>query len=433
MSPRIYQVPVSTAPIVHVAEPAPEVLAHSRAEWGRLGRRLAAIQPAAVGRGLLAIVTALLVLAVVVGTWPALLPFVLGGVIAYAVLPAVDRLDPYMPRIVASILCVLAVVAAIVATLVVVLPPLALGVVRLVSDLPTRDEVDRAIGDLSAYLGSFPEGRAVLVPILYDAVDAIRTNLQTVTGDGGTLGRQVVGAFLGLAGAALTGVLALIVLPSWMLSVINSRRENRRELQTRIAASIRPDALAVVRIVDRVAAAYIRGFVVTGLAVAALTWLGIRLSEQFGVTPTPQPLPIAVFAGVTQLIPDIGPFFGFLPALILLPLAPDRAVAYLVIYVIARKIAGGLIGDRVMAPALNVHPAILVPAIVALSNLGLVWLFAAGPVVAITADLIRYVHGRLSDPPRPAGVLPHEVVEPVPAAPATAARVPVAYRAMNAR
>jgi hypothetical protein len=54
------------------------------------------------------------------------------------------------------------------------------------------------------------------------------------------------------------------------------------------------------------------------------------------------------------------------------------------------------------------HPAILVPAIVALTQFGLIWLFLAGPLVAIVDDLVRYAHGRLSEPPKPAGVIPGE-------------------------
>ena len=419
---------------MHIAEPPPGTLEQSRAEWRRLGRRIAATSPAAVGRGLLTVAAIAIVVTVFTSTWPALLPFLLGGVIAYAVLPAVDRLDRIMPRWLAATLCVLVVGVSLVAVAVIILPPLAIGVVRMVAELPSRDQIDRMIADASAYLGSFPEGQAVLVPLLNDAVVAIRESLQSANADGGTIGTTVVNALLGLAGAAVTGVLAFIVLPSWMLSVMSGNREKRRALQDRIPSGIRLDVLAVVRIADRIAAAYIRGFLATGLTVSVLMYIGLQLSEAVGVSAFTQPLPIAVFAGVTQLVPDIGPIVGFLLALLLLPVAPDRAIAYVVIYIAARYIAGRLVGDRVMEPAQNVHPAFLVPAIIALSNLGLIWLFAAGPLVAITADVLRYAHGRLSDPPKPAGVLPHEALPPARAPVAgSTVRVPASYRPMTSR
>lgn len=55
---------------------------------------------------------------------------------------------------------------------------------------------------------------------------------------------------------------------------------------------------------------------------------------------------------------------------------------------------------------LDVHPGLLIPAIVVLSEFGPIWLLAAAPVVAIIRDLARYLAGRLADPPSPAGVLP---------------------------
>jgi hypothetical protein len=94
--------------------------------------------------------------------------------------------------------------------------------------------------------------------------------------------------------------------------------------------------------------------------------------------------------------------------LLLLPISAERALLYLLAYIGARFLAG------VVAPRLGggqrrgPHPAILVPAIVALTQFGLIWLFLAGPLVAIVDDLVRYAHGRLSEPPKPAGVIPGE-------------------------
>ena len=56
------------------------------------------------------------------------------------------------------------------------------------------------------------------------------------------------------------------------------------------------------------------------------------------------------------------------------------------------------------------HPGLLIPAIVVLSQFGVIWLLAAAPAVAIVRDLVRYANARLADPPGPAGVLPGEKV-----------------------
>ena len=108
-------------------------------------------------------------------------------------------------------------------------------------------------------------------------------------------------------------------------------------------------------------------------------------------------------------------------------------MAYLGAYLAARWIGSGLVGRRLMEGRLGVHPAILIPSIVILTQFGWIWLFIAAPVVSMAVTTLRYMHGRLSDPPRPAGVLPWD---PVPqsartasgAARVPAARVPAVYR-----
>ena len=70
-----------------------------------------------------------------------------------------------------------------------------------------------------------------------------------------------------------------------------------------------------------------------------------------------------------------------------------------------------LVETRCRAASSTSTPALLIPAIVVLSQFGLIWLFAAAPVIAIVRDIARYANARLADPPGRAGVLPGETRE----------------------
>ena len=72
----------------------------------------------------------------------------------------------------------------------------------------------------------------------------------------------------------------------------------------------------------------------------------------------------------------------------------------------ARWLGAGMVGGRLLERRLGVHPALLIPSIVILTQFGWIWLFIAAPVVSMSVNTVRYLHGRLSEPPRPAGVLP---------------------------
>jgi predicted PurR-regulated permease PerM len=396
---------------------------HAAAEWAALRERLQTVTPQALGRTVLVVASIGLATWLAVASWPALLPFVIGGLIAYQLLPVVDALDRAMPRPLAALISVLTAVAVVIGVVVIVLPPLANAFVRFATDLPTSADIDAAIVNLQAQLGNLPEGSlAVVLPVVITLADTIRDVFSGAGGGLDDLVRAALGALLNAIGA----LLGLIVLPTWMLSLMSQKERARIAVNNQITPGLRRDLWAVAAIFDRGAGAYLRGYIVTAFFVGLLTYVGAVLSPQIGGPRFGEPLALATFAGATQVIPVVGPLLGLLPAALLLPIDANRAVVYLAIYLVAKYAGASILGSRVMGRRLGVHPAVLVPAVVMIGQFGVLWLLLSAPIVAIVSDLIRYVHGRLSDPPRPAGVLPRN---PVPAVSAAAPQaVPSVYR-----
>src|SRR4051794_39784768 len=112
---------------------SPEARAESLREWRGVRQRLQTIRPRTGGQVLLATVAIGVPLWVAAVSWPALLPFVVGMVMAYAVLPLVNQLDRYMPRVLAAVIAEFLAVAVVVGAFVVILPPLVTGVVDVIS------------------------------------------------------------------------------------------------------------------------------------------------------------------------------------------------------------------------------------------------------------------------------------------------------------
>ena len=141
---------------------------------------------------------------------------------------------------------------------------------------------------------------------------------------------------------------------------------------------------------------------------------------------------LAVIAGVTTLVPAIGPIVGaIVGTLIGLTFSIQVGLIVLLAFILAQLLVGWVVTPRVERRVVDLHPAILVMAIAALSQFGLIWIFIAAPLVAISRDLFRYVYGRVADPPRPAGVLPGEQRQTATAAEAAASaprQVPLVYR-----
>jgi predicted PurR-regulated permease PerM len=405
----------------------PDARAHARQRWAALRDRLSTVTPESVGRMLLALSVASLALGLAAASWPALAPFVVGVVIAYAVLPIANRLDRFMPRVLAALLAELVALGVLLLAVVAVVPPLVNGLVQVAGGLPTQAQVQTQLDDFEASLGNLQEPvRGIVLSVTTQAVANLQATLNAViAGTGKFVADQILGVF-----GTLSFVLGLLVIPAWVLTLVSDERSIKRKLAGEIAPAIRPDVIALVRIVDRAFGTLLRVRVLLALVVGGLIWVGLELVQAAGIGVPRYQVTASVLLGGLQLIPELGYFLGFFPLLLVLAVGgPVPFAAIVVVYVVANRIASDLVETRVSRGVLDVHPGLLIPAIVVLSQFGVLWLLAAAPIVAILRDATRYLAGRLREPAAPAGVLPGEPVPPAavvaPGAPVT---VPSVYR-----
>ena len=405
---------------------SPGARARAAARWSSAADRLRTVSPQALGRGLIALAVISAALATSVVTWPALLPFMVGAVLAYAVLPIANRLDRYMPRVLAAILAELVAVAILVGVIIVVVPPLFNGLVRVAQLLPSPDEVQGWLTRLQADLGELPEpARSILLAV---ATETSQNLGQALNGLVAGAGAFVTEQLLGILGT-VTFVIGLLVIPAWILTLVADERSLKQRGVSLLAPAVRADVVAVFRIVDRALGTFLRIRVLLAIVAGFLIWLGLTLAAELGIAPFPYAVAAAVLLGSLLLIPELGFLLGFFPILLILAIAgPVSALTLAVVYFGANRIASALVETRISRGVLDVHPGLLIPAIVVLSEFGPAWLLAAAPVVAIIRDLVRYLIGRLGDPASPAGVLPGDRGSRRGAAAATAAVLPSVYR-----
>jgi predicted PurR-regulated permease PerM len=270
--------------------------------------------------------------------------------------------------------------------------------------------------------------RGIVLAVTVETVTDLQAAMtQLVDGIGAFVSQQILG-FLG----TVSFVIGLLVIPAWVLTLVADERQLKRDAGRVLPAAIRPDVLALFRIVDRVLGTFIRIRVLLAIVVGVLIWFGLVLAREAGLGQFPYAVTAGTLLGTLQLIPELGFFLGFFPILLVLAVGgPVPALTTLIVYVAAARIASALVETRVSRGVLDVHPALLIPAIVAMSQFGLLWTLLAAPVVAILRDTVRYLAGRLADPSRPANVLPGERV--VATRRMATVPVPSAYRSIARR
>jgi predicted PurR-regulated permease PerM len=264
-----------------------------------------------------------------------------------------------------------------------------------------------------------PEQQAWVTDVASRAVATIRENLLA-------WGQHLI-AFLTSAVLNVVGVigflLGFLIVPFWLFYVLQDEPRGHRALDRMLPRWLRADFWAVLRIADRVFGGYIRGEVVLCFAMGGLVFVGLSFLSLIGV-PGIRFIPLlSVVAAFTELIPFFGPLLGGIPAVLMgLSYSWQTALAVLVLFFLLQQIENSYLAPRILGHALDWHPAVLMVLLIMFGQLGTFWLILAAPLSALFREEVRYVFGRLSTPPRPAGLLPHEgaPAEPRPAAPVAA-------------
>jgi predicted PurR-regulated permease PerM len=391
-------------PVEPLPNPEQRKVEESQRAWKRLGMSIRSLTPNAVARALLVVGAMAAMGWLAVSSWPALLPFIVGGVLAYIVMPLVDVFDRVMPRILAAFLGLVIVLFGFVAIIWAIVPPSIKQIAILLQQIPP----DTTLKDLGQYLISYlqslpPSVREPLANAILNTSEQLGTTAQSII-------PKLVSpiAILRLLNA-VGFVLGLLVLPVWLLTVLKDKPRAKRALGKSLPAGIRADFWAVLRILDRSFGTFFRGQVLVSILVGLTTYLGFKFLVRLGAPDSPYFVLFAVLAGLFQLIPEVGPLINIvLVTLVASRISSELAVSVLVLSLAIQFVFGNLVKGRIEESVIDVNPALLVLFIVALGQLGFFWLFLAAPMAGAARDLFRYFYGRLSDAPRPAGLLPGE-------------------------
>ncbi len=361
----------------------------------------------------------------------ALQPFIIGIVLAYLLLPLVNRLDQRIPRWAAILIVYVGGLLVLIGFFSYVVPPLVDQIGELLSRIPNINQLETQANVLmeqyERLLGTLPPN--IAVPIregVNQGIDQGTTTIQSNL----TNYVQDVGSFL-LSSVlrvinTVTFLLGFFLVPFWLFYVLLDQRAGKHALNRLLPTRIRSDFWAIVTITDRVLLSYIRGQIILGFAVGTAAGLGLLVLNLFGLNVN-YVLLLAVFAGITELIPVIGPIIGAIPAIILgLIDSPTTALAVTILYIAIQQLENQILVPRIIGESVDIHPAVLMVLLVVFSQVfGLIGAILCAPTAAVARDVFIYLYGRLSEPPAPPGVLPSKtaaarsgalVVVPPPAA-----------------
>lgn len=311
--------------------------------------------------------------------------FVLGTLLAFLINPMVDRLEQWsVPRAVAIAVIFLGLIAGLVGVGSIFVPLLTTEVGQLQSQAPTIiDQAQRQLVTLQGHPISILGYRIDLTGYARSSNQRIAEFLLGQFGNALSIGIAAVNALLQLL--LLLVVAFLVSLDAHRISALMRRlvpgdyREDFDVIWPRIKSMLR---------------GYLRGQLllgaIIGLGVGVALWVeGVNFAFALGV-----------LAGITALVPFVGPFIGAVPAVLVgLSASPLKAVLVGATYFLVGNFVLQFLYPKIMGSAVNLPAlAVIIAFLAGFSVGGILGMFIAIPVGATVAILFDHIYPRVYGP-----------------------------------
>lgn len=321
-------------------------------------------------------------------------PFIIGAAIAYLLnfilvfveekILSNDKLDKLKPKSKRAIgLLLTYIVAFILLALFIqfVLPQLVASMLGLVNDIPTY------LTNLSDFLTKYTKDLDVDKEYLDIAVTKLTDFINYFISIAAGL-LPVVGQALGIVASSVWNIILGVIVSIYLLI----DKEKFCALGRKVVCAVfnEKHAKRILQLVDRsndTFGKFLSGKIIDSAIIGVLTFIVLTIFKM------PYVLLISVIIGITNIIPFFGPFFGAIPAtIIILFVSPVKALWFILIIIIIQQIDGNIIGPKILGDSIGISAFwILFSLLVAGKFLGLVGMIIGVPLFAVVYSIIKEI------------------------------------------
>lgn len=321
-------------------------------------------------------------------------PFIIGAVIAYLlnfILVFVEermlsknklnKLKPKSKRAIGLLLTYMVAFILLALFIQFVLPQLVESMLGLVNDIPTY------LTNLSDLLTKYTKDLNVDKEYLDIAVTKLTDFINYfISVAAGLL--PVVGQALGIVASSIWNIVLGVIISIYLLI----DKEKFCALGRKVVCAVfnEKHSKRILQLVDRsndTFGKFLSGKIIDSAIIGVLTFVVLTIFKM------PYVLLISVIIGITNIIPFFGPFFGAIPAtIIILFVSPIKALWFILIIIVIQQLDGNIIGPKILGDSIGISAFwILFSLLVAGKFLGLVGMIIGVPLFAIIYSIIKEV------------------------------------------
>lgn len=204
---------------------------------------------------------------------------------------------------------------------------------------------------------------------------------ESLTSDISILGKRALALTSTLFGSLFAG-LTIIVVSFYMLLY---RKKVNNGLISLLPENYKKKAEEAIVMTEEKLGAWVRGQVLLSLAIGFFTWIALfLLGIQFA-------LPLAILAGILEIIPTIGPIISAVPAIIVaINISPTTAAFVAIAYIIIQVLENNILVPKIMEKAVGLNPIIIIISVATGAKLfGIVGALLSVPFVSVLIILLK--------------------------------------------
>ncbi len=335
------------------------------------------------------------------------LPFAIGLVLAYLLMPLVNWLEGALPprnkwpgfkRVISVLVAFILLIALIGGFLYIVITAVIDAAQLLVESAPYF--FTQSIAQVQDWF----EGIIETLPVEMQA-DVTQGLLDAAASAGEAIRDYILNSIGSLPGTFST-LLGFAVLPFFLFYLLKDSERLRKGTLSWLPAAAAEHGRNVMSIIETVLGRYIRAQLMLGFIVGYFSFIGLMLLD------VPFPLALALLAGVCEMIPTLGPWIsGAVAVLVALAMTPDKALWVAVLYLGIQGLENNLLVPKVQSAYLRIHPAVMIVLLVFGAYIAGFWgIVLIGPLAALLVEIVKYVR----DYYRRQGMMVEEVTEAAP-------------------
>ncbi|WP_242590538.1 AI-2E family transporter [Candidatus Enterococcus courvalinii] len=306
-------------------------------------------------------------------------PVLIAGFLYYILNPIVKLLmRTKIKRTWAVVLVLLMLLTAIIWILLSVIPNLVQQISSLASNMP---DFIKQVESWLREMAELPIFKEVNISKYLDQLDISygRIIQQFLSGISSSLGSIV--------GTIASATIVIVTAPFILFYMLKDGEKLVPNIERFFPEKRRSQIVELLGQLNQTLANYISGQAIECLFVGTFTFLGyfilgIDYAFLFGV-----------IAGLTNLIPYLGPYLGLAPAFLVTVFnEPFKALLCCIVVLVVQQLDGNIIYPNVIGKSLKIHPLTIIIVLLVAGNIaGLLGIFLGVPFYAICKTIISYV------------------------------------------